>query len=131
MAVDSSERARYKQLANDSIIATFGRDDNEARLAQALEQCVDELEYIATECDQCKYCDVHGEVEDDTIAVDVNEVLRIHGELKKQVQAFKDLHVKLSGAVAESDVDDCVEELESQIVEVEDWVSELEAEVLP
>lgn len=129
--MDASERARYKQLANDSIIATFGRDDNEARLAQALEQCVDELEYIATECDQCQYCDVHGEVEDDTIAVDVNEVLRIHGELKKQVQAFKDLHVKFSGAVAESDVDDCVEELESQIVEVEDWVSELEAEVLP
>lgn len=43
--MDHAERQRLKQLANDSIIATFGQETNEARLAQALEQCVDELEY--------------------------------------------------------------------------------------
>lgn len=43
--MDHAERQRLKQLANDSIIATFGQETNEARLAQALERCVDVLEY--------------------------------------------------------------------------------------
>lgn len=129
--MDHLERQRLKQLANDSIIATFGRDDNEARLAVALESCVDEFHFIATDCDHCKYCDVHGEVYDDSIDVDAGEIIRIYGELKKQMQAFKDLHVKFAGAVAESDVDDLIEELASQIEEAEGYVDELEAEVLP
>lgn len=129
--MDHAERQRLKQLANDSIIATFGYDTNEARLAQALEGAVEEFQFIATECDHCKFCDIHGEVEDDEIQVDAGEIQHIHGELKKQVQAFKDLHVKFSGAVAESDVDDLVEELASQIEETEGYVDELEAELLP
>lgn len=129
--MDKSERQRLKQLANDSIIATYGYDTNESRLAVALESAVEEFECIATDCDHCKFCDIHGEVEDDEIQVDVSEVVRIHGELKKCIQTFKDLHVKFAGAVAESDVDDLVEELASQIEETESYVDELEAEVLP
>lgn len=129
--VDQSERQQLKQLANDSIIATFGQESNEARLAQALESTVDELTIIATECDHCKYCNIHGEVEDDEISVDVNEVIRIHGELKKSLQSLKDLHGKFNDAVAESDVDDLVNELASQIEEIEGDIDELEVEVLP
>lgn len=129
--MDRSERQRLKTLANDAVIATFGLDDQHAQLATALETCVDELQFIATGCDHCQYCDIHGEVEDDSIDVDVNELLRIHGELKKQVQSFKDLHVKFAGAVAESDIDNLVEELASQIEETEGYVDEIEAEVSP
>lgn len=129
--MDHAERQRLKQLANDSIIATFGQERNEARLAQALEGAIEEFQFIATECDHCKFCDIHGEVEDDEIQIDANEIQRIHGELKKQVQAFKDLHVKFAGAVAESDVDDLIEGLASQIEEMESYVDELEAELLP
>lgn len=43
--MDQAKRQRLKQLANDSIIATFGQETNEARLAQALESTVDALEY--------------------------------------------------------------------------------------
>lgn len=42
--MDTSERQRLKQLANDSIIATYGYDNTESRLAEALEKCVDELD---------------------------------------------------------------------------------------
>ena len=75
--MDNGERAKYKQLANDSIIATFGRDDNEARLAQALEKCVDELEDMQAECPTCSYCDNHGDYEyddDDDDEVTYDEV---------------------------------------------------------
>jgi hypothetical protein len=126
MAMDIAERTRLKTLANDAVIATFGVDGRESRLATALESAVEELAHIATECDHCKYCDVHGEVEDDEIPVDANEIIRIHGELKKQLQVFKDLHVKLSAAVAESDIDDLVDELASQIEEAEGYLDELE-----
>lgn len=60
MVVDSGERARYKQLANDSIIATFGRDDNEARLAQALEKCLEWIGDMASNCSTCSWCPDHG-----------------------------------------------------------------------
>lgn len=43
--MDHGERQRLKQLANDSIIATFGQETNEARLAQGLESAIDALEY--------------------------------------------------------------------------------------
>lgn len=54
--MDKAERQRLKQLANDSIIATFGRETNEARLAQALEQCVGEIERLNTR-PHCATCD--------------------------------------------------------------------------
>lgn len=63
--MDKADRQRLKQLANDSIIATFGRDDNEARLAVALEQCVDELEEIGAKCSTCSTCEDHGDFEPD------------------------------------------------------------------
>lgn len=129
--MDHAERQQLKRLANDSIIATFGQGSNEAKLAQALESTVDELTVIATECDHCKYCDVHGEVEDDSIAVDVNELLRIHGELKKSLQSLKDLHGKFDDANEVTDIPDLVNELASQIEEIESDIDELEAELQP
>lgn len=134
--MDCSERQRLKQLANDAIIATFGLDNQESRLAAGLETTVEELEHITTECDHCKYCDVHGEVEDDEIPVDANEIIRIHGELKKQMQAFKDYHVRLSDDLAEWEATGEIgtnlsENLAEIIEETESYIDELEAEVLP
>lgn len=129
--MDHSERQRLKRLANDSIIATFGQETNEARLAQALENSVEEFEFIATGCDHCKFCSTHGEVEDDEIPVDPNEIIRIHGELKKQLQSFKDLHHKFDDADEVTDIPDLVNELASQIEELESGIDELEAEVAP
>lgn len=129
--MDSVERARLKQLANDSVIATFGYDNTESRLALALESAVEEFEFIATGCDHCKFCDVHGEVEDDEISIDANEIIRIHGELKKSLQAFKDLHHKFDDADEVTDIPDLVNELASQIEELESGIDELEAEVAP
>ena len=129
--MDKTERTRLKQLANDAVIATFGTDCPEAWLAVALERCVEELEFIAEECDHCKFCDVHGEVEDDSTAVDVNELVRIQGELKKQVQAFKDLHGKFDDADDVTDIPDLVNDFAMQVEELESDVDELEAEVSP
>jgi len=50
--MDRVERTRLKQLANDGIIATYGYDTRESRLAVALEQCIDELERL----DRCPAC---------------------------------------------------------------------------
>jgi len=61
--MDKAERTRLKQLANDAVIATFGSDSRESRLAVALEQCVDELEYIGDKCPTCCVCDMHGDWE--------------------------------------------------------------------
>lgn len=116
--MDNVQLTKWKQLANDAVIATYGYDSRESRLAEALERATETLSEMSNDCD-------------DSLDVDVNEVLRIHGELKKQVASLKDLHVKFAGAVAESDVDDLVEELASQVEEIEGYVDELEAEVIP
>jgi len=50
--MDEAERARYKTLANDAIIDTFGTEYSEQRLAEALEKCVEELERL----DRCPVC---------------------------------------------------------------------------
>lgn len=63
--MDHAERQQLKRLANDSIIATFGRETNEARLAQALEKCVDELEEIGARCPTCSTCKDHGDFDPD------------------------------------------------------------------
>lgn len=60
--MDQSERAKYKQLANDSIIATFGRGDTrEQRLAEALEAVLNELDRLDQKphCATC-HCDYSG-----------------------------------------------------------------------
>lgn len=130
--MDNSELQRLKQLANDSIIAIFGYDNDQARLATALESCLDELEYITDECDHCKTCPTHGGHEDDTIPIDAGEILRIHGELKKQIKALKDYHVELTTKLAEwADTERFTEPLAEIIEETEGYVDELEAEVLP
>lgn len=41
--MDHNERQQLRQLANDSIITTFGQDTNEARLAQALERACEAI----------------------------------------------------------------------------------------
>lgn len=130
--MDASKRARYKQLANDSIIAVFGSDSTEQRLAEGLELAVDELEYIAEECDHCKTCETHGSVDDDSVPVDASEILRIHGELKKQLKALKGYHVSLSEKLDEwADTERFTEPLAEIIEETEGYIDELEAEVLP
>ena len=103
----------------------------ESQLAEALERAVDALDEMSNECERCSACSDHGNKVDESLDVDVNEILRIHGELKKQVVGLKELHVKFTNAVAESDIDDLVEELASQIEETEQTVDELQTEVLP
>jgi hypothetical protein len=101
-------------------------------LAVALEGCVDEFDFIASECDHCKFCDVHGEVEDDEIPIDANEVIRIHSLLKTQMKAFRDYHVELSEKLAEwADTERFTEPLAEIIEETEGYLDELQAEVLP
>jgi hypothetical protein len=112
--IDNPQLTRWKTLANDSIIATFGYDSRETKLAEALEQAVEALDEMSNDCETCAYCDDHGNKDGQGVIVDVDEILRIHGELKKQVAAFKDLHVELA----------------LQIEETEDSVNELEAEVV-
>lgn len=71
--MDASDRARYKQLALDTIIASPVHS-KEAQLAEALEKCVDELEDMQSECPTCSYCDNHGDYEydgdDDSVTYD-------------------------------------------------------------
>jgi len=57
--MDAVERARYKTLANDAIIDTFGTECPEQRLAEALEKCVEELERLETSphCSTCNCVD--------------------------------------------------------------------------
>ena len=129
--MDNADLTRWEQLANEAIIATYGYDNRESRLAEALERAVEALDDSSNKCERCSTCSDHGNKVDESLDVDVNEILRIHGELKKQVASFKDLHVQFAGAVTESDVDELVEELASQIEETEGYVDELEAEVLP
>ena len=62
--MNERERFRYKQLANDAIIACFGLDTREARLAEALEKTVAELDEMQGKCDVCKYCPNHGDYEE-------------------------------------------------------------------
>lgn len=131
--MDKAERQRLKTLANDAVIATFGLDNQHAQLATALENCVEEFEFIATGCDHCKYCDIHGEVEDDEIAVDASEVMGVHDKLKKLLQRLKDYHIRLCGEVAEdwADPDQLTDPLAEIIEETESQVNELEACVIP
>ena len=44
--MDKAERIRLKQLANDAVIATFGNESREQKLAEALEQAIDHIEYL-------------------------------------------------------------------------------------
>lgn len=72
--MDKAERTRLKTLANDAVIATFGTDSQESRLAEALERCVDELEDIGDKCYVCSFCDNHGDHWDSDNGDDEEEV---------------------------------------------------------
>lgn len=50
--MDKGERQRLKTLANEAIIATFGNDSREQRLAEGLEQCVEVLDQ-RSRCPAC------------------------------------------------------------------------------
>lgn len=132
-AMDKAQRQQYKTLANDAIIRTFGIEGDEARLATALETCVDELGDIATECEHCRTCDYHGDIEDDSIPIDAGDVMGVHGELKKLLERLKDYHVRLCGEAAEewADPDQLTNPLAEIIEETESQVDELEACVTP
>lgn len=67
--MDRAERTRLKQLANDAVIATFGCDNREQRLAEALEQALDHIEYLRSEwrpvCDCGLHLMTYDELEED------------------------------------------------------------------
>lgn len=75
--MDHAERQQLKQLANDSIIATFGQESNEARLAQALERCVDVLEYHG-DCDG-------PQTEPEGAILNLDTVQAIHKQLEERL----------------------------------------------
>lgn len=114
--MDKSERDTYRRLANDSIIATFGSDGTTQRLAEALEKSIEELDDIATDCDHCKTCEYHGDYEDESFDVDVNEILRIQKQLKALTEGLKRNQTNPEGfaeilAVLDSNVDELEAEL--------------------
>ena len=110
--MDKAERQRLKQLANDSIIATFGQDTNEARLAQALEQAVEDLEY-------------HGdrigprvEADPEPAIVNLDTLQEIHRELKEQVGEVDDAVTAISDRV--SDLEKLAKDLRDTVRELGD-----------
>lgn len=128
--MNKADRTPYRQLANDAVIATFGESGLTAQLAEALEKCVDELDDANEKCPTCSVCENHGDLEDESIDVDADEIFSIHGELKKQVQALKDYHVKLSGELADwADPAQLTEPLAEIIEEIESEIDDLEVQV--
>lgn len=89
--MDHVERARLKQLANDSVIATFGQETNEARLAQALEQCVEALEYHG-DCDG-------PQVEPEGAILNLDTVQAIHKQLEERLVELERVVTTADGMV--------------------------------
>lgn len=129
--MDKAERTQLKQLANESIIETFGMECPEARLAAALEQCVEELEFVADECIHCRTCPAHGDHDDETLPVNASEVLEAHKELTERLKTFKEIHVELAVLVAEFGTDRIDEKLADAIEELEQDVLGVERCVIP
>lgn len=59
--MDKVDRAKYKQLANDAIIAHFGQGGETTQLAEALEKCVEWMDDVADKCETCSTCSSHGD----------------------------------------------------------------------
>ena len=72
--MDAVERARYKTLANDAVIATFGEESLTAKLATALETCVSYLGY---------HGDCNGPEPEGAI-LNLDTVQAIHEQLKER-----------------------------------------------
>lgn len=115
--MNTVELARYKQLANDAIIAHFGSSGDVARLTEALEKAVDELDDIANECDRCKYCEVHGNYESEKVDVDADEVLAAHRALTSKVEALR--------VLVEADGDDLAENALDRLADIESDLDDL------
>lgn len=82
--MDASDRARYKQLALDTIIASPVHS-KEAELAEALEKCVEEIEY-------------HGDragpqPEPEGAILNLDTVQAIHGQLKERLADMEKVSV--------------------------------------
>lgn len=134
--MDNVTLNRWKQLANDAVIATFGQDSREAQLATVLEQVVDELDETSNRCPTCSVCEDHGNSDGQGIVVDVDKVLSIQKRLKNQTKTLKDYHVRLATDLAEWETTGelgtgLTEDLAEIIEETDNCVDELEAEVLP
>jgi hypothetical protein len=125
--MDQAERTRLKQLANDAVIATFGYDDRESRVAEALERCVDELEDANSKCPTCSVCENHGDNLDESIAVDASEVIDAHRELAANLKSLESYRDKLIDADGENDL---LEELTELIEEFRSNIDSVEACVI-
>jgi DNA repair exonuclease SbcCD ATPase subunit len=124
--MDKSERLKFKTLANDAIIATFGHDTDFSRVAEALERCVDEIEDANDKCPTCSTCENHGDHEDESLAVDADEVMDAHKKLKERLTDLRVFQLRLTGYVDEfgfaridEDLAELLEALESDIDSVE------------
>lgn len=73
--MDQAERNRLRTLANDAIIDLFGSEGRELKLAQALEEAVDHIEFLRTKWRPvCYDCDEHlmtyEEMDEDGLIID-------------------------------------------------------------
>lgn len=122
--MDKAERTRLKELAVD-VIAASPVHSKETQLAEALEKCVDDLEDRSDKCSTCSVCENHGDHEDESIAVDPDEVLEVHKALKQRLTELKDFHVKVGTYMIEGsgniykDLGDLIEALEEDVGNVE------------
>lgn len=122
--MDNETLTRWKTLANDAVIATFGEQTREQQLAEALEQAVEALDDSSNNCETCSICSEHGNKDDDRIGdVDVDAVLGVHRALKDD---FKDLN-----EFAEGLDDDDRTALLDKLNDLQSNIDELEATVIP
>lgn len=110
--MDKSERQRLKTLANEAIIAEFGNDSLAARLAVALEQAVEQLEYHG-DC-------IGPRVESDPepAIVNLDTLQEIHRELKDQVGEIDDAITVINDRVV--DLEKLARDLKDSIRELGD-----------
>lgn len=110
--MDKSERQRLKTLANDAVIAEFGNDGLTARLAVALEQAIDDLEYHG-DCIGPRI-----EADPEPAIVNLDTLQEVHRELKEQVGEIDDAITAINDRV--SDLEKLVRDLKDSIRELGD-----------
>lgn len=81
--MDNADLQRWKTLANDAVVATFGTNSRESRLAVALESAVELLDETSNRCSTCSKCDDHGNVENEDIQVSADDVRVIYNRLSQ------------------------------------------------
>jgi hypothetical protein len=110
--MDKAERLRYKTLANDAVIATFGQDGLTARLATALERCVNMLEYHG-DCNGSQ-----SQLEPEGAIPNLDTVQAIHKQLEERLKEIELVVVTADGMVG--DLKDSLEDLRRDIKELGD-----------